>query len=953
MAIKLAEYQASLTWDASKFTKGMTDADSKFTSLTSKMGKLAGGAVVGITGAITAAAGSMVAFGKQSVEAGSSFDVAVSQIAATMGKTTDEIANLRQVAQELGASTSFSATQAAEGLNILAMSGLTAEQQMAAIPDVLNLAAAGSIEMSDAASYAVGAIKGFGDEFSNTQYYTDLMAKGATLAATDVKGLGEALSSSSSTAAAYGQKADDVTVALLRLAEQNVTGSAAATAMNRAMADLYTPTDAAAKALEKLGVSAYDEAGNAKEFNSVIDELNSKLSTMSDEEANAYKSTIFTAQGLSAFNKMTVSSTEKVQEFRDGLASASDGIGSAAQQAETMLDNLQGDITIFGSAVEGLQIGVSDNINGLLRDTVQFGTEQIGLLTDAVKENGLVGLAGAAGEILSNIIVKIAEYLPDIVDMAIELVNSLVVGLMQNADRISDVVVGVCSQLIQGVTQILPNLLKLAVNLIQSILAAVSAELPKLLPIVVMCITDLATTLVQNLPAILEAVLTLIQSVATAILDSLPILIAALPEIISGIVDFIVNAIPQIIETVVQLLTEILNYLPTMIDSIVAALVELIPVLIEGVISLVNGIVEALPDIIMAIINALPGIIDSIINAVIELLPVLIQGAINLVLGIVNALPQIIQALIDAVPTIIDTVINALLTLIPNLIQCAVQLVQGIVNALPQILTALIDSADDIITSVVDALITCIPQLVEGAVLLVAAIVENLPTIILALIEAVPSIIDSLVDAFSSIWDKFTTVGENLVKGLWEGIQGLAGWLWDNVSNWASGLWDGICGFFGIHSPSRKMMWMGQMLVDGLANSINDYGDTAVDAAVGMADNVLTAFNDMSDGVNAIDRNFNSGVKLSTEFENPDFSKLSANLGYNQVVMFDTSMIDRALQNGNYGNATTSNKVINIKMGDISVSGVLDKTAAEQVEAIAENQVQEFSDALAYVWNTH
>lgn len=79
MAIKLAEYQASLTWDASKFTKGMTDADSKFTSLTSKMGKLAGGAVVGITGAITAAAGSMVAFGKQSVAAGSSFDVAVSQ----------------------------------------------------------------------------------------------------------------------------------------------------------------------------------------------------------------------------------------------------------------------------------------------------------------------------------------------------------------------------------------------------------------------------------------------------------------------------------------------------------------------------------------------------------------------------------------------------------------------------------------------------------------------------------------------------------------------------------------------------------------------------------------------------------------------------------------------------------------------------------------------------------
>ena len=876
------------------------------------------------------------------------------QIAATMGKTTDEIADLRKTAQELGASTSFSATQAAEGLNILAMSGLTAEQQMTAIPDVLNLAAAGSIEMADAASYAVGAIKGFGDEFSNTQYYTDLMAKGATLAATDVKGLGEALSGSSATAAAYGQKADDVTVALLRLAEQNVTGSAAATAMSRAMADLYTPTDAAAKALEKLKVSAYDEAGNAKELNSVIDELNSKLSTMSDEEANAYKSTIFTAQGLSAFNKMTVSSTEKVQEFRDGLASASDGIGSAAQQAETMLDNLQGDITIFGSAVEGLQIGVSDNINGLLRDTVQFGTEQIGLLTDAVKENGLVGLAGAAGEILSNVVVKISEYLPDIVILGISLIQSLTNGLLQNADKIADVAVSACSQLIQGITQILPTILLLAVNLVQSVLSSVSAELSKLLPIVTSTIINLASIIVTNAPLILKSVLDLLSSAVTAVLDSLPLILDYLPEFLSEVVNYIIiTGIPMILDTLNILLENILVFLPELIDSGINLLIQLLPVVISGIISLIEGIVAEAGTIIQILLDSLPETIDTICNAILELTPVVIQCAMDLILKLVTAYPQVLSSLYDILPTALNTIIQAILQLLPMLINCGIQLVLGICNNLDTIITSLIQSMSGVIESLGNALIKCYPMLIEAAIMIVVTIVSHLPEIISALIQAIPSVITSIVNAFGTIGTEFVKVGENLVKGLWEGIQGLAGWLWNNVSNWASGLWDGICGFFGIHSPSRKMMWMGQMLVDGLADSINDYGDTAVNAAVGMADNVLTAFNDMSDGVNAIDRNFNSGVKLSTEFENPDFSKLSANLGYNQVVMFDTSMIDRALQSGNYGNATTSNKVINIKMGDISVSGVLDKTAAEQVEAIAENQVQEFSDALAYVLNTH
>lgn len=375
MAINMGTAIAYLELDTSKFQKGFKSAyndlkvfGDKSAKTEQKMKGLS--SAFKTTGSVLTknVTTPLVGVGAVAVKTGSDFEKAMSQVAATMGTTTDKIQNLSKYAEKMGATTAFSATEAAEGLNILAMSGLNAEEQMSALPDVLNLASAGALSLDTAASYVTGTIKGFSDSMDNATYYTDLMAKGATLANTNVNGLGEALSQSAATASNYRQNAESATLSLLRLAEQNVTGAEAATALNRAMMDLYTPTDDARELLDELGISAYDASGNARDFNDIVDELNSALSVMSDEEANAYKNTIFTTYGLQAFNKMTVSSTEKVNEFKQGLADAS---GSAMQQAQTQLDNLQGDVTLFKSALEGAGIAISKTIIPMLRDFVQ------------------------------------------------------------------------------------------------------------------------------------------------------------------------------------------------------------------------------------------------------------------------------------------------------------------------------------------------------------------------------------------------------------------------------------------------------------------------------------------------------------------------------------------------------------------------------------------------------
>jgi len=155
-----------------------------------------------------------------------------------------------------------------------------------------------------------------------------------------------------------------------------------------------------------------------------------------------------------------------------------------------------------------------------------------------------------------------------------------------------------------------------------------------------------------------------------------------------------------------------------------------------------------------------------------------------------------------------------------------------------------------VLPKALDAVMEYVPELPEVITSIVGAlgqaIIDNLPTIIAEIVNAVPQSIAGTVSTFGSLMYKIVEIGGNIVKGLWSGIQQLASWLWDKVSGWISSIWDGICDFFGIHSPSKEMAWVGEMLVKGLAGSIDDNGDEAVKAAEGMADSINGVMGDLA-----------------------------------------------------------------------------------------------------------
>ena len=588
------------------YKQGLKDAEGNASSSTSKIG----GAfkTVGKVAKTAMAAGSAaaVAFTKTSIDSGMNFDTAMSQVAATMGTTVDKIGNVEAKAEEMGRTTKYTATEAAEGMNILAQAGLSADEQISGIGTVLNLASAGAMSLEESASYTAGAVKGFGDSMGNASYYADLMAKGATLANTDVRGLGEAFSGSAATAKNYGQAADSVTLSLLRLAEQNVTGSEASTALNRAMADLYTPTDDASKALNQLGVSAYEANGEAKDFNDLVDELNGSLQGMTAEQKNNALATIFTTQGLQAFNKMTASSDATVQKFWKGIQDSS---GSASQQAATQLDNLKGDITLLSSATEGLELGFYNTFSGTIRGAIKGITSEVSGLAEAMESGGI---SGALSKLAQDAI-NFSGQLPGLTKIGGDLINGLISSVTQNSGSITTAVSQLLNNLASTISTGLNVFTSVGVNLLTTIANGMTQSIPSFLGQALPMLTQFTESLRSNAGKLINAGLTLIQNIAQGLINSIPVLIAYVPTIITNLAGIINDNAPKILATGV-----------TIITNLAIGLVRAIPLLIANLPKIITAIVSVFTAFNWFSLgkNIVTGIIKGVKN-----LPSLLKGA--------------------------------------------------------------------------------------------------------------------------------------------------------------------------------------------------------------------------------------------------------------------------------------------------------------------------------------
>ena len=856
--------------EAKEFAEDVNDAADKTETAGNRLEKLgtvlkAVGAAIGA--AVGAASAAVVGFAKQSVEVGAQFDATMSQVAAVSGATGEEFDALREKAMEMGASTKFSATESAEAMEYMAMAGWKTGDMLGGIEGIMHLASASGEELGSVSDIVTDALTAFGLSAKDSGHFADVLAVASSNANTNVSMMGETFKYVAPVAGSLGFSAEDTATAIGLMANSGIKASQAGTSLRTIMSQLTGPIDLVGEQLGQVTIETTNADGSMRELGDIITDCRAAFSQLTESEQANATTAIFGRQAMSgwlammnasetdvekltsaistasgdfegladvlqntgiqwekysgeywsklgggisglaeeiAYNLKEVgTSAEKLQEYlvmeydlstedaQAAISAVKDNLdlatGAAERMANTMQDNLAGDITIFKSALEGAQIVLSDELTPAIREFVQFGTDGISRITKAFQNGGIKDAINEFSAILTEGIKKISENLPNIVGMGVQIVQSLLDGITKNIPTLAKAATEIITQLLKFLVNNLPKLVEAGMQTIVSLIQGISQAIPTLIPKIVPVVTQIAQTIVDNLPLILDAALQLITGLAQGILDALPVLIEALPNIILAIVDFVISSIPQIIDAGIQLLT---------------------------------SLVSALPEIITAVVAAIPQIVDGLITAVLDSIPQLIDAGIKLLVSLIQNLPQIITTVVAAIP--------------------------------------------QIISSLVTAIIGSIPQLIDAGIQLFTALIANLPQIIVEIVKAVPQIISGLVSAFGDGFSTMVDVGKNLVIGLWNGISSLGSWICDKVSSWAGDIWNSICDFFGIHSPSTKAHWAGEMIDEGFAGGVKKNGKNAVNAVEGMANDIMDVMTDLGDDMkNVLPTDFSAEINSS------------------------------------------------------------------------------------------
>lgn len=370
-----AAQDAAESWGGSVFnaTIGVIDAA---TAPISKLASIAKNPVVQGASLIGASFG--VA---ESVNSFQDFESMMSQVKAISGATGQAFDDLTAKAQEMGATTKFTATESAEAFNYMAMAGWKPQQMIDGISGIMSLAAASGEDLGTTSDIVTDAITAFGLTAGDAGHFADVLAQASANANTDVSMLGESFKYVAPVAGAMKYSIEDTSLALGLMASANVKGSMSGTALKTSIANMVKPTNDMAEAMDKYGISITDGEGNLKSLKGVIDNVRGSLGGLSRDDQTAVASTIFGKEAMAGMLAIVNASEEDYNKLSNAIYNAND---AAEDMADTMLDNLKGSFTLMQSAIEGTENAFGKRLSPYLRGIAGGITDMMPEITDGI-----------------------------------------------------------------------------------------------------------------------------------------------------------------------------------------------------------------------------------------------------------------------------------------------------------------------------------------------------------------------------------------------------------------------------------------------------------------------------------------------------------------------------------------------------------------------------------------
>ncbi|EPY2274512.1 phage tail tape measure protein [Clostridium sporogenes] len=664
---------------------------------------------IGKTVAKAFTVGAIVAFEKKIVSTYSTYDDQMRKVQAVSGATGKSYEALRAKAEELGSKTRFSATEAGQGMEMLARAGWKTGDIMKGIGPVLNFATANAIDLGQASSIVADGLSQFGLEAKDTTMFTDVLSATAAAANTDIGLLGETFKYVGPVAGSLGYKLQDVSVAIGLMANKGIKGSQAGTSLRSALTRLANPTGDSAKLMKELGISITDSTGKVKPFNTLMQELRGKFSKLNDAQKAQYASTIF---GQEAMSGMLAIVNATPEEFNKMTKAVAESEGQTQKMADTMDGGLGGAIANVKSAWEGLLI--------------KLGGMQDGLLVDAFNKLAQV-LQSLPNEIqyVSNKISEFKQFLKDnetaikSVGIALGILGTgiLVYSGKLTAATIATKAISAAQTLyIAGLyaAEFATKGFSAAIGFITSPIGIVA--------IAVAAFAAAAYLIYKNWDKIgpwLSNEWEFIKNTAETVFNAIKTVISTVWEAIKTVITVVVMAIKFVIETTFTLLV-----------TIIRVPLEIIKALIMTVWNYIGGyitnVINGIKIIITTVWNAIATATSSIWNTIKGVITNVWNGIKAVIVPIVNAIKSVVTTAWNGIKAVTSSVFNAIRSVASSVWNGIKSVITSVVNGIKSVVTSVWNGIKNVTSSVWNGIKNAMTKPVEAAKNTISKIIEKI-----------------------------------------------------------------------------------------------------------------------------------------------------------------------------------------------------------------------------------
>lgn len=772
MAVDVGSAVGYLDLDISKFLSGLKSAQDEAgktsTAITDKLDS-AGGKLASIgTKATALVTTPIVGAGTAIVKTTANFESAMSKVSAISGATGDDLGSLTEKAKQMGENTKFSASEAADAFQYMAMAGWKTEQMLGGIEGIMNLAAASGEDLATTSDIVTDALTAFGLQAEDSSHFADILAAVSSNANTNVSMLGESFKFVAPVAGALGYSVEDVGVALGLMANSGIKAGQAGTTLRSAISGLISPSKDAAGWMEELGLSMTNEDGTMKSLSEVMDMLRAKMSGLSEAEQAQAASSLFGERAMSGMLAIVNASESDYNKLTEALANAD---GTAKDMADTMNDNLNGQLILLKSQIEGVAIKLGNILLPIIKKVVDKISEWVDWfsnLSEAQQETILkiAAIVAAIGPLLL-VIGKVIKTISTI----IKVVNSIkTVVIALNAVVAANPIILIITAIIAAVTA----------------LVAIFVHLYK---------TN------EDFRNKVNAAWEKIKEVVGTVIDFIKQAWEALWNFVGPIFEKVWNGIKSAIGTIVNVVSSVVDTLKPLFEEISGAFEEaweVIKLIWDKVASYFEGVWEN---------------IKTVFSVVKEFIGNAFQAAwekVKLVWDVVGPYFEKIWEGIKKVFSVVGKVLGGFFkvawTAIKAVWDVAVKFftavwagIKAVFSVVKGILSGDFSDAWEAIKNVWDKVTDFFQAIWEGIKNVFSVIKDWFGDIFQGAVDAVTSVFSGVVNFFQGIWDGitsiFSAIGDWFKEKFQEAVANII-LVWSTINEFFGNIWEGIKSIF-------------------------------------------------------------------------------------------------------------------------------------------------------------